>query len=297
MGLRPVTTRAHRIGLVLDVGMSDSAMLRHLQVANAARGTLGVEVSDYVVTDEPLGVELAMTPSGASWGTMARPDALLRAAKRLVVECGCTALALVAEFPDDEDEEMLEAYRHGVGVDAVGGVEAIISHLVTSELGVPCAHAPALPPLDVDEGVSPRACAEELGYTFLPCVLANLRRAPFLVEQPDPNVAASQEACGDDIWASNVKAVVVPASACGGSAVLSLSRRNVLLVVVEENETTMKATPEVLGFPLRPLGGGDGCTVLRVRSYLEAAGVLAAHRAGIMPAALTASSSPVKRLT
>ncbi|CAN0434381.1 unnamed protein product, partial [Ectocarpus sp. 13 AM-2016] len=46
----------------------------------------------------------------------------------------------------------------------------------SQKLKVPCAHAPALPPIDVDESVSPRACAEELGYTFLPCVLSNLHR-------------------------------------------------------------------------------------------------------------------------
>jgi hypothetical protein len=39
---------------------------------------------------------------------------------------------VVARFPDDEDPEMLQAYRQGCGVDAVGGAEAIISHLVTA---------------------------------------------------------------------------------------------------------------------------------------------------------------------
>ena len=43
------------------------------------------------------------------------PEALLRAAERLVA-AGCTAIAVVARLPDDEDEQMLEAYRAGVGV-------------------------------------------------------------------------------------------------------------------------------------------------------------------------------------
>ncbi|CAM9742685.1 unnamed protein product, partial [Discosporangium mesarthrocarpum] len=115
-------------------------------------------------------------------------------------------------------------YREGQGVDAVGGAEAIISHVMTQarstgstiELGVPCAHAPALPPIDVDEGVSPRACAEELGYTFLPCVLANLHRAPSLVAKHHPQ---RREA----LWGHDVDAVVAPASAFGGSGVLSLA--------------------------------------------------------------------------
>ena len=54
----------------------------------------------------------------------------MRAARRLQ-QAGCTAIAVVARFPDDEDEEMLAAYRAGGGVDCVGGAEAIISHLVT----------------------------------------------------------------------------------------------------------------------------------------------------------------------
>lgn len=44
---------------------------------------------------------------------------------------GSARSSQVARFPDDEDEEMLEAYRAGNGVDAIGGAEAIISHLIT----------------------------------------------------------------------------------------------------------------------------------------------------------------------
>ena len=142
---------------------------------------------------------------------------------------------------------------------------------------MPCAHAPALAPIDVDDEVSPRACAEELGYTFLPCVLANLRRAPSIVaDADDPRRGAA-------IWAHHADAVIAPRSACGGSAVLSLCSRDVLLIVVEDNESAMDATPQAVG-----LGGPS--RVVEVRSYLEAVGVLAAHRAGIDPAALTPQS-------
>jgi hypothetical protein len=59
---------------------------------------------------------------------------------------------VVARFPD-EDDDMLAAYRAGRGVDSIGGAEAIISHLITKELGIPCAHAPAMPASDVDASV------------------------------------------------------------------------------------------------------------------------------------------------
>jgi hypothetical protein len=40
LGLLPVKTGGHRIGLILDKGMSKELITRHLQVADAARATL-----------------------------------------------------------------------------------------------------------------------------------------------------------------------------------------------------------------------------------------------------------------
>jgi hypothetical protein len=249
-----------------------------MQAADACRATLGVNVAAVATTDEPLGVELRMSPAGASWGTLGRPDALLRGARALQ-ESGCTAIAVVARLPDDEDEEMLAAYRAGSGVDAVGGVEAIISHLVTKELGLPCAHAPALGPLDLEPELSPRACAEELGHTFLPCVLVNLGRAPSLLD-------GSERAHASDLWRDDIDAIVVPAGACGGAAVMSLLDSRALVVAVEENTCALDVTPAAL----RTSG------VIVVRSYMEAIGVLAAHKAGVNPACLTPDIASIREL-
>ena len=64
------------------------------------RATLGLTVSDYIVTDEEMGVGIALSPGGASWGNIKSTGTLLRAAKKLV-KAGCTAIAVVARFPDD----------------------------------------------------------------------------------------------------------------------------------------------------------------------------------------------------
>lgn len=138
---------------------------------------------------------------------------------------------------------MLEAYREGSGVDAIAGAEAIISHLVTRELGVPCAHAPSLPPLDVSPKLSPKAAAEELGYTFLPCVLVGLSGAPLLHrDEPSPHGRENSVLYGSDI-----DAVVAPIGACGGSAVMSLAAKGATVVAVKSNETSLKVLPEDLG--------------------------------------------------
>jgi len=263
--LRPV--HQNRIGLVLDQGIEPDLKLRHIQAADATRATLGLNLTDYVVTDAPLNVSLKTASSGATWGTIQNPDSLLRAVEVLIKKAGATAIAVVARFPDDFESEALQHYRQGKGVDPLAGAEAVISHLVVQTFRIPCAHAPALLPLPLDAQVSPRSAAEELGYTFLPCVLVGLSRAPQFVVNSELN--------SSDLWANQVDAVVVPASACGGSAVLSFSQTRTAIIAVENNRTRMEVSPETMGI-----------SAIRVHSYLEALGYLVADRAGINSDAL-----------
>ena len=278
-GVRPVYQ--NRVGLILDQGIEPDLRVRHLQAADATRATLGLNLTDYVVTDAPLKVELRTAASGASWGTIGNPDSLLRAAEVLIHQARAEAIAVVARFPDDTGSEALQAYRHGQGVDPLAGAEAVISHLIVRTFQVPCAHAPALMPLPLDPDLSPRSAAEELGYTFLPCVLVGLSRAPqFVVDRQN------FQSLPGDIWASEVDAVVVPATACGGNALLSFSQLPTQIIAVEENPTSMEVPPEHLGIK-----------AMRVHSYLEAIGFLVAHRAGISADALGPSLSSLHCLS
>ncbi|HEY9750013.1 MAG TPA: DUF3326 domain-containing protein [Allocoleopsis sp.] len=276
-GLRSV--HQNRVGLVLDQAIEPELRVRHLQAADATRATLGLNLTDYVVTDAPLGVELRTADSGATWGTIQNPDSLLRAVEKLITQAGAEAIAVVARFPDDTGSEALQQYRHGQGVDPLAGAEAVISHLVVRTFQIPCAHAPALSPLPIDPEISPRSAAEELGYTFLPCVLAGLSKAPQFVTQRS---YASSES---ELWGDRVDAVVIPETACGGSAVLSFSQSQARIITVRENQTKMQVPPTVLGIK-----------AIQVTSYLEAIGVLVAHRAGISPAALQPHIAPIRRL-
>jgi Protein of unknown function (DUF3326) len=304
-GLQPV--HQNRIGLILDAGIEPDLQLRHLQAADAARATLGLNITDFVLTDRPLQVELRISESGASWGTIGNPDSLLRAAEKLIQQARVEAIAVVARFPDDEGSLALENYRRGKGVDPLAGAEAVISHLIVRTFKIPCAHAPALSALPLDPHLSPRSAAEEIGYTFLPCVLAGLGKAPqFVTPTVGQASGLSQLLGGQDarptrekfyanrrdfesqgLWADRVDAVVIPATACGGSAILSLSgRSSVQIIAVGDNKTQMQATSEKLGIK-----------ALQVNSYLEAIGVLVALRSGISPASLGADISSLRRLS
>ncbi|WP_373541357.1 DUF3326 domain-containing protein [Chamaesiphon sp.] len=259
-GLQPV--RRNRVGIVFDRSIPDDLRVRHLQAADAARATLGLELTDYVVTDLPLGVELRTASSGASWGTIQQPDSLLRAVDKSIAVAGAEAIAVIARFPDDPGATILHDYRHGIGVDPLAGAEAVISHLVVRTFKVPCAHAPALSPLDLDPEISPRSAAEELGYTFLPCVLVGLSRAPQYITAMQPQ---------QGIWSDEVDAVIVPESACGGSGLISLARSSrAKIITVLENQTRMAVTPKQVRIE-----------AIAVRSYLEAIGVITVDRAGM----------------
>lgn len=256
---------SQRVGVLFDAGIEPELLLRHRQVIDACRASLGLPIGPILQTEAPLEVSLQLGSSGSSWGTIARPDVLLRAGERLR-DAGATAIAVVARFPDDPESEALAAYRSGSGVDALAGAEAVISHLLVRHLGLPCAHAPALEPLPLDPDVDPRAAAEELGHTFLPCVLVGLSRAPDL--RPEPAAGPAW------IHGRDLGAVVAPAGALGGAAVLACAARGVPLIAVD-NPCLLEVTAEALGL-----------TAIPARSYAEAAGLVTALREGIDPTSL-----------
>ncbi len=272
LALQPV--RRQRVGLLLDAGIEPELRQRHVQVADGCRASLGLEIGPVIDTDRPLDVTLELGSSGASWGRLGRPDALLRAGEALK-RAGATAIAVVARFPEDPQSEALAAYRGGTGVDVLAGAEAVISHLLTDHLHLPCAHAPALGVLPLNPELDPRAAGEELGFTFLACVLVGLSRAPDLLPATAPGPLLRADALG---------AVVAPADALGGAAVLACAERGVPLIAVH-NPCVLQVNGAALGLPVLP-----------ARSYSEAAGLVLALREGIALAALARPLPPLELL-
>ncbi|WMV28336.1 hypothetical protein MTR67_021721 [Solanum verrucosum] len=342
--LQPV--HQNRVGLVFDAGIEEELLMRHLQVVDATRASLGLPIVGYTVTDTPLlsgkvwemlevvqrsaGGQCYLTPadggrwrysmelvevekwvdptSGQSTGRIQCPDSLLRAVESLRNECKVDALAVVARFPDDDIED-LDDYRQGVGIDLLAGVEAVISHLVVKNFHIPCAHAPAVLPPQLNMAVCPKSAAEEIGFTFLPCVLAGLSTAPqYLVK--------GNNFSDNCIVAGDVDSVILPIDACRGDGALAFANRKInkvigslsidinwplylpkagkvvcpsplpsqsplmglywpLIIAVEENQTVLNDTPDSLGIE-----------AVKVSNYWEAIGVIAAHKAGIDPNSL-----------
>ncbi|WP_373532290.1 DUF3326 domain-containing protein [Vampirovibrio sp.] len=281
--LRPA--QRQRLGVVMDAGMSDEMRILHINTINAVKSVYGVDIVGYTYTHEPIQTGCQMTESGCSSGFLKNPATLLEACQRLQTQ-GATAIALCMLLPElAEDEESLEsAYRTGGGVDPIGGIEGILSHLVVSELGIPCANAPvfewekAKPVLD--EILDPRTAAEFIAPTFLPCVLTGLAQAP--------NMRPIAQASEKDLTIADLSALVVPANALGGQPVLAALQYGIPVLAVEANQTVLSVdNSHFKALPAKRQG-----LIRRVHSYEEAAGLLQAMRLG-----LTLDKNPVPHLS
>jgi len=260
IGLKKVNQQ--KIGIIFDKKIENEILLRHLQVADACTATLGIDISSYVITEEPVGIVISDELSGLSSGYVKNPDTLIQAGKKLI-NLGITAIAIVTRFPDEIDIENVNLYREGKGIDIIAGVEAVISHLISKYLKLPCAHAPALAPINLKANLDPRAAAEEIGFTFLPSVLIGLSTAPDLIELPDPNNKIT-------LCPHEIESIVVPSGALGGEAVLACMERNLNIITVK-NEGVLNVSSEWFDYK----------KIFKVDNYLEAAGLLMAFREGI----------------
>ena len=262
IGLKSV--KEQKIGIIFDSSIEHKTLMRHLQVADACVATLGIDVDSYVLTKKPVGIVIDSESAGISGGLIENPDTLIEAGERLI-DRGITAIAIVTKFPDDLDLIQTNSYREGKGIDPIAGVEAVISHLISKFLKIPCAHAPALSPIELKENLDPRTASEEIGYTFLPSVLIGLSKAPDLIELSGKNENIT-------LHPSNVESIVVPSGALGGEGVLACIERGLNIISVK-NENILNIENHNFNCP----------KLIEVDNYFEAAGLIVAIREGINP--------------
>ncbi len=265
IALRP--SNYNKIGVIFDKAIPKNVLNVHLNILNAIKSVYGIQILDYVITEQEMGVNFEISSTGISTGCIKHVQTLLEAGQNLISK-GAEALAVVGFFPDmPELENEQNNYSDGQGVDPIGGVEAVISHILTKELNVPVAHAPAFSEQELNiqpQIVAPRAAAEYTVPAYLPCIILGLYNAPKLIDINKINY--------NDITIEDLKAVVYPYNCCGGIPVLTAKEKNIPVILVKENKTVLNVTPEALGIE---------DYVMEVSNYYEAAGYLLALKNGI----------------
>ena len=220
----------NKIGIVFDKSIPKPVLNVHINTMNAVKCVYDIDIADYEITEENVGVSFFIDKSGVSAGNVANLDTIKKAAQKLIIK-GCDAIAIVCHFPEEQGDN----YAKGIGVDPVGGVEAILSHYISKELNVPCAHAPAFSDLTITtEIVDPRCSAEYITPTFLPCILQGLSQAP--------KISQSEGYCIKDL-----DFIVLPYNSLGCIPVFESIKHNIPIYAIEENKTILDVTPLKLG--------------------------------------------------
>lgn len=219
----------NKVGVVFDKAITQDVLNVHINTINAVKTVYGIDVMGYEITDETVGVEFSLGGDGVSSGSVMNEKTLLDAAKKLL-ERGAEAIAIVCLFEDPED--MNESYASGAGTDPVGGVEAVLSHYISKELSIPCAHSPAFEDFSISsEIVNPKSSSEYITPTFLPCVLLGLSNAPKFSKT-------------DGISVNNVDFLVMPHDSLGSTPVFEALKRGIKVYAVEENATALNITKD-----------------------------------------------------
>jgi hypothetical protein len=267
---------SNRVGLIIEKNAA-SGLDIVFNILNAVRATHGVDIQDYVITDLPIGGRCVENKTGAFVGTIDNPGVLLEACEKLIAK-GVNAIAVTSKIQDLPAENYAKHFA-GEYSNPVGGVEAIISHLITKRFQAPAAHAPLLniKQLDLTHNiVDARGAGEMASISGLACVLIGLKRAPQIKPRPNSRVA-------DIININNLLAIVTPAGCLGSIPVLSTRKYKIPVIAVQENETILNITQSKVRLN----------NVVEVSNYAEAAGVVLALKKGI---SIESISRPLRTL-
>ena len=219
----------NKIGVVFDKSIPQDVLNVHLNTINAVKTVYGTDIIGYEITGKEVGVDFFVNENGISVGNVKNIETLKDASEKLLQK-GADAIAIVCLFEDPEGDN--EDYANGLGVDPVGGVEAILSHYISKELKVPCAHSPAFRDYQIyPDLVNPKSASEYITPTFLPCILLGLSQAPKI---------------NGEISIDNLDYLVMPYNSLGSTPVFEAIKRNIPIYAIKENSTALDVTNDNL---------------------------------------------------
>lgn len=270
-GLQSV--RSNRVLVVIDAHRDELFVNAAINAVSGARGAYGLSCPEVVCLDPPVKLRARYAPSGRAAGCVEEMEGLCALLEGRREQYDAVALSSVIDVPEEVHQGYFDA--RGEMLNPWGGVEAMLTHALSSMYNVATAHSPMFESQEIanmDPGiVDPRMAAEAVSTTFLQCTLKGLQRSPRIV-----NDAHAMNRPGV-LTADNVACLVIP-EGCLGIPTLAALEQGIIVVAVQENRNTMKN--DLSSLPWAP---GQ---FHQVRNYWEAVGVIAALRAGMDPASV-----------
>ena len=277
-GLQPV--RSNRVLVVIDSHYDQVFVDGAINAVNAARASYGLVCPRVVQLDPPLEMRSSYSASGTAVGYVAGLDRLFSVLDQHREDYDAIAVSSVISVPPSYHREYFQSA--GSMVNPWGGVEAMLTHTISALYGVPSAHSPMLESEEIasmDTGiVDPRMAAEAISLTFIQSILKGLQRSPKIVTDSSAMMANGV------LTVSDVACLVIP-DGCLGLPTLAALEQGVPVISVRENRTLMRNDLTTLPWKQGQLHVVD--------NYWEAAGVMAALKAGIDPKVVRRPISPI----
>ena len=258
--LYPVTV--NKVGLIIEKTSKEDLDVVY-NLVNAIRAIHGIEILPYV-TKEEIGSYCKTASSGAYIGNIKNTNVLCEAAEYLI-NSGCTSIAVTTNVKDLPMDNY-KLHFEGKHPNPVGGVEAIISHLIGYKYNVACAHAPMinLKEMNLDDNVvDARGAGEFSSESGLACILIGLSKAP----SPSEIIGKMK----DVVNVKNILAIIAPSSSLGSISIINALKNNIPVIAVKNNETILNVDKKAL----------NSNQIIEVNNYLEASGVIQSLKMGI----------------
>jgi hypothetical protein len=250
IGLEEV--RQNRVLVIIDGRADEQYISAAINAVNAARSSYGFNCPEIVIENRFPIMRSTYSENGRALGFIRELNHIDYILRNRAGQYDAVAITSLIEV----DRDVRDKYYKEGGVNPWGGVEAMLTHSLSSLFSVPCAHAPMMESVEVetlDYGViDPRDAAEIVSLTYLQSVLKGLNRAPkFDLNHYD-----------------SPSCLVIPRR-CLGWPQFAASQNNIPIIAVDDDL-------EVDG-----IDSSKYFNVIHAENYLEAVGLVSALRSGI----------------
>lgn len=267
VGLQPVTS--NRVLVIIDDHPDSHFADAAINTVSSGRATYGLDCPEVIKLKPPVRLW------GAKYSQSGRAVGEVRGLARLISllddrkeAFDAIALSSVISVPVDCH---LEYFRSaGEMVNPWGGVEAMLTHTVSTVYDVASAHAPMFESREIENLesgiVEPRLSAEAVSVSFFQCVLKGLHTSPRVVTEP------SAFGRWGVISAEDISCLIIP-DGCLGLPTLAALDQNIPVIAVRENRNLMRN--DLTKLPWR-----QGQFFL-AENYLEAVGIVNSLKSGV----------------
>jgi len=263
IGLQKV--RSNRILLIVDKHDDKYFIDAAINSASAGRTTFGLDCS-VVVSENPIHMIAKYSLSGRATGEVTGIKELIQLCDVKKSNFDTIAITSAIKMIDGNPVD----YFRNEMVNPWGGVEAMLTHTISSILNIQSAHSPMMEDRNTMNEVlgivHPAKAAEAISFTFLHCILKGLHKSPQIITNSQLFNNSSI------ISAKDISCIVMP-DGCLGLPTLAALEQDITVIAVKENRNMMRNDLAQLSFRKNRL--------FIVENYLEAVGVLAAIKAGV----------------